>query len=98
MTQTSSDPISIGQVAFIGGGNMARSLIGGLVARGVDAASLRVADPVDTIREGLQRDFGVRVFATAEEATDGAGIWLLAVKPQMMRQVCNGLKIGRAHV
>jgi pyrroline-5-carboxylate reductase len=94
MTQSSSDPNapnSLGQVAFIGGGNMARSLIGGLVARGVDAAAIRVADPVDTIREGLQRDFGVRVFDNADEATDGAGIWLLAVKPQMMRQVCNGL-------
>ena len=46
-------------IAFIGGGNMARSLIGGLVARGVPAAAIRVAEPVDALREALARDFGV---------------------------------------
>ena len=75
-------------VAFIGGGNMARSLIGGLVARGTAAVTIRVAEPVDSLREALQRDFGVRTFATAAEAADGAGLWLLAVKPQVMRTVC----------
>ena len=75
-------------VAFIGGGNMARSLIGGLVARGTATVTIRVAEPVDSLREALQRDFGVRTFATAAEAADGAGLWLLAVKPQVMRTVC----------
>src|SRR3546814_16301957 len=39
-----------GSTAFIGGGNMARSLIGGLVARGVDGGSIRVAEPADAAR------------------------------------------------
>ncbi|SDQ53093.1 pyrroline-5-carboxylate reductase [Pseudoxanthomonas sp. CF125] len=83
-------PIS-GSIAFIGGGNMARSLIGGLIARGASAASIRVAEPVEVLRESLARDFGVPVFATALEAATGASLWLLAVKPQVMRTVCQGL-------
>ena len=79
------------EVAFIGGGNMARSLIGGLIARGAEATTIRVAEPVESLREALQRDFGVRCFATATEAAAGAAVWLLAVKPQVMRSVCSEL-------
>lgn len=82
---------SSGPIAFIGGGNMARSLIGGLVARGQSADAIRVAEPVDALREGLARDFGVACVDAATHAADGAGVWLLAVKPQVMRQVCADL-------
>ncbi len=75
-------------VAFIGGGNMARSLIGGLIARGTDPASIRVAEPVAELREGLASQFGVQVFETAADAVQGAGLWMFAVKPQVMRGVC----------
>ncbi len=78
-------------VAFIGGGNMARSLIGGLIARGVPASSLRVAEPVAALRDSLVKDFGVQVFESADGAVDGAGLWLMAVKPQVMRGVCQQL-------
>ncbi|KRA14605.1 pyrroline-5-carboxylate reductase [Lysobacter sp. Root604] len=88
-SETALCPLS--PVAFIGGGNMARSLIGGLVARGGDADAIRVAEPVDALREALQRDFGVPSYANAAEAATGAGVWLLAVKPQVMRSVCAAL-------
>jgi pyrroline-5-carboxylate reductase len=78
-------------IAFIGGGNMARSLIGGLLARGHAPESVRVAEPVPALREALAADFGVRVRATGAEAADGAATWVLAVKPQVMREVCEGL-------
>lgn len=78
-------------VAFIGGGNMPRSLIGGLVARGVPAASIRVAEPVEAVRAALHADFGVGVFAQAAEAASGAATWVFAVKPQVMRDVCEAL-------
>lgn len=78
-------------IVFIGGGNMARSLIGGLVARGGDAAAVRVVDPNADIRDALARDFGVTAYADAAEAVDGAGTWVLATKPQVMRGVCETL-------
>ena len=78
-------------LAFIGGGNMARSLVGGLVAAGVDPATIRVADPSEAARTALAGDFGVRVFASAADAAAGAGTWVFAVKPQVMREVCTGL-------
>lgn len=80
-----------GTIAFIGGGNMARSLVGGLIARGVSAQALRVAEPVAALRDALASDFGVQVFDAADAAVEGAGLWLLAVKPQVMRQVCDDL-------
>ena len=87
-----------GNIAFIGGGNMARSLIGGLIARGTPAARIRVAEPVETLRESLARDFGVATYATALEATEDADLWLLAVKPQVMQTVCTALaEQARAH-
>ena len=78
-------------LAFIGGGNMARSLIGGLARRGVDARTIRVAEPVAALRQALVADFDVQVFERGEDAVAGAGLWLLAVKPQMMRAACEPL-------
>lgn len=88
---TSAPPTSESTIAFIGGGNMARSLIGGLLARGTAAADIRVSEPVDALRDALARDFGVAVGADNTEAAAPAGLWLLAVKPQVMRAVCEAL-------
>ncbi|QQQ00165.1 pyrroline-5-carboxylate reductase [Lysobacter enzymogenes] len=84
-------PPSSAPIAFVGGGNMARSLIGGLIARGADPARIRVAEPVPALRDALARDFGVPVFERGEDAVEGAQVWLLAVKPQVMREVCGSL-------
>jgi len=78
-------------LAVIGGGNMARSLIGGWLAAGVPAASIRVADPDPDCRAGLARDFNVAVFAAADAAVAGADTWVFAVKPQVLRAVCASL-------
>ena len=90
-SMTSASPASKSTIAFIGGGNMARSLIGGLLARGTAAADIRVSEPVDALRDALTRDFGVTVGADNTEAAAPAGLWLLAVKPQVMRAVCEAL-------
>jgi len=78
-------------IAFIGGGNMARSLVGGLVARGTPGDAIRIAEPVDALREALARDFDARVFSDGAAAVVGASTWVLAVKPQVMRAVCEAL-------
>lgn len=77
--------------AFIGGGNMARSLIGGLLKGGAEPASVKVAEPVAGLRDALQHDFGVQVFGDAPSAAADAQVWVLAVKPQVMREVCESL-------
>ena len=74
-------------VAFIGGGNMARSLIGGLIARGTAPADIHVAEPVEALREALAADFGVHAGSDNGAAAGAAGLWVLAVKPQVMDTV-----------
>lgn len=90
-TGPESQTASPARLAFVGGGNMARSLIGAQRARGVPPASLRVAEPRPEAREALAREFGVPVFGDNAEAVAGASCVVLAVKPQVMRQVCAGL-------
>jgi len=89
MTDTSD--ILAAPLVFIGGGNMARSLIGGLVARGADPAKIRVVDPNAGTRDALVRDFGVTAYADLADAVDGAATWMLATKPQVLRGVCASL-------
>ncbi|HET7562806.1 MAG TPA: pyrroline-5-carboxylate reductase [Rhodanobacteraceae bacterium] len=78
-------------IAFIGGGNMARSLIGAQIARGAQAASIRVAEPRAEARDALAQEFGVQVFAENADAVNGADCVVLAVKPQVMSEVCVAL-------
>ena len=78
-------------VAFVGGGNMARSLVGGLLSQGHAPGAIRVADPAGAARDALARDFGVHVHADGADAVAGAATWVLAVKPQVMREVCTSL-------
>jgi pyrroline-5-carboxylate reductase len=79
------------EIAFIGGGNMARSLVGGLLARGWTPDKLHVADPYAPTREALAGEFGVVVHAVNVEAASRAGVWVLAVKPQMLHSVAAAL-------
>ena len=84
-------PIASNSIAFIGGGNMARSLIGGLLAQGHAPASIHVAEPVAALRDALRADFGVTVFDDGAQAVVGADTWVLATKPQVLRAVCQSL-------
>lgn len=80
------------EIAFIGGGNMARAIAGGLVASGLPATCLRIAEPNATARESLAADLpGARVEADNDSIAAGAGTLVLAVKPQVLPYVCRGL-------
>lgn len=78
-------------IAFIGGGNMARSLIGGLIADGHPAAGLRVAEPDGERREALIADFEVQAFQENATAVRGADVIILAVKPNGVADVAREL-------
>lgn len=78
-------------IAFVGGGNMAGSLVGGLLARGWSAADIRVSDPQEDSRARLAA-LGVHTTADNTEAVAGAAIVVLAVKPQIMRAACLGIR------
>jgi len=88
MTSTTGSPQKT--LSFIGGGNMARSLIGGLTDL-YQASSIRVADPIAEIRAGLERDFSVHTTQSNKDAIAGADCVVLAIKPQMMKEVLEPL-------
>lgn len=79
-------------IAFIGGGNMAASLIGGLLAAGHPAGRIHVAEPNPERRDWLHGRYGVAVHETAAQALPGAQVVLLAVKPQQMAAALSGLQ------
>lgn len=78
-------------IAFIGGGNMARSLIGGLLAGGGDPDLIWVAEPDAGQREFLRSRFGVHTGADNADIAAKAGVVVLAVKPQIIHNVTQGL-------
>ncbi|MGJ7518585.1 pyrroline-5-carboxylate reductase [Pseudomonas baetica] len=80
------------RIAFIGAGNMAASLIGGLRAKGLDAAQIRASDPGEETRARVSAEHGIEVFADNAQAIEGADVVVLAVKPQAMKTVCEAIR------
>jgi len=80
-----------GTLAFIGGGNMSASLIGGLLEAGWDPSSIAVGELDEARRSHLAERFGVHVTGDNAEAVKGAATVVLAVKPQAMEMVASEL-------
>ena len=74
-------------IAFIGGGNMARSLIAGLIADGYQAQRISVCEPDEAKRQRLSASHGVRTSDEYGEALEGAEVVVIAVKPPVVREV-----------
>jgi pyrroline-5-carboxylate reductase len=69
-------------LAFIGGGNMASAIIGGLIKSGTPAAQILVVEPYAPQRDKLRADFGIEALAAADASLAQASAVIWAVKPQ----------------
>ena len=74
------------RIAFIGGGNMASAIIGGLIKQGVLPQDIDVVEPSEEARNQLHSSFGVTAQAQASEALAAAGLVVWAVKPQTFKE------------
>jgi pyrroline-5-carboxylate reductase len=79
------------RIAFVGGGNMASCLLGGLIARGTLAATIVVAEPLAEQRAKLEGRFGVVTRASGADAVGEADVVVLAVKPQQMAEAARAI-------
>ncbi len=75
-------------IAFIGGGNMASSLIGGLIDTGLSAEKIRFADPDP---QALAARFPVQHYTDNLPAINGANVVVLAVKPQILPEIAKSI-------
>ena len=73
-------------LAFIGGGNMANAIIGGLIQQGTQASQILVIEPQESARQQLMDKFHIRALPQASEALSQAGLVIWAVKPQVFKE------------
>lgn len=80
------------KICFIGAGNMAQSLIGGLIASGYAKAKIVATDPNADIQKSIIQQFGIDCLADNNQAIASADIVVLAVKPQILSHVCQSIQ------
>jgi pyrroline-5-carboxylate reductase len=88
-------------IAFIGGGNMATAIIGGLIEQGFAASDLTVVEPVEEARHKLQQQFGLAALAGADASLEKADMVVWAVKPQTFKEAAQAVQAyttGALHV
>ncbi len=86
MTSTASPDFQQVRLAFIGGGNMASAILGGLVEQGLSPAQVCVIEPFADTAAQLQVNFGVQVLPAATETLALADLVIWAVKPQVFKE------------
>ena len=80
------------KIAFIGAGNMVKAIVSGLVSGGYNAAYITATAPSDTRRLLLEQEFSINTTSDNISAAKQADVVILAVKPQMMQEVCATLQ------
>ena len=85
-TQTHHALLSFPTIAFIGGGNMASAIMGGLIRQGVAPGKIAVVEPFADARAALKANFGIEAEPAASAALHQAGLVVWAVKPQSFKE------------
>ncbi len=81
-----------GKIAFVGGGNMARALVGGMLGAGYEARHILISEPLAEHRDSLAAEFpGTVIHEDNEEVVREAEGVVFAVKPQILCEVCKPL-------
>ena len=80
------------KITFIGAGNMATSLISGLIKEGIDPQNITASDISEQQCQALQTNLGIQATTNNQEAIKSADLVILAVKPQILRTVAEQLK------
>ena len=81
------------RIAFIGGGNMASALIGGLIRQGTPPETIDVVEPFADARSALLRHHGVLALPEAGAFLAAAGLVVWAVKPQVFHQAAQAVRL-----
>jgi pyrroline-5-carboxylate reductase len=84
--------MSNGHLAFLGGGNMGRALIGGLLRRGTRPEHISVGESFAPVRDALSADFGIQATPDNAVAVEAASVIVVAVKPQIAGAVLAALQ------
>lgn len=86
MTSTPITDFKQARLAFIGGGNMASAILGGLLKQGLAASQVCVVEPFADTAAKLQSDWGVTVLPAASAALSQSDLVIWAVKPQVFKE------------
>jgi len=78
-------------ISFIGAGNMASAIIGGMLDNGVQAGDIWVSAPDDSHLQSIRNHFGVSITTDNRYCAQQADMVVLAVKPQVMADVCRDI-------
>ena len=85
------------RIAFIGGGNMASAIIGGLIRQGMPTQQIQVVEPMPAQREILKKQWDIRVFEEAGASLTAATLVVWAIKPQMFRDAAMPVSVYAQH-